>query len=103
MKLSRRRGAGDGCADGRNQPKRGTVHETVPANGRGGRTVERFGRRNTAVEDGRRRPEPDEAPLDDAPAPQPEHGEPRLEDPGVTDLSRRDYVAILKRALKEAN
>jgi membrane protein len=40
---------------------------------------------------------------DEAPEPQPEHDEPRLEDPGPTDLSKRDYVAILKRALKEAN
>ena len=40
---------------------------------------------------------------DEAPEPQPEHDEPRLEDPGPTDLSKRDYVAIVKRALKEAN
>ena len=44
------------------------------------------------------RPMPDEAP-----EPQPEHDEPRLEDPGPTDLSKRDYVAIVKRALKQAN
>src|SRR5438034_7747508 len=37
------------------------------------------------------------------PQPQPELSEPRLRDPGPTDLSRRDYVAILKRSLKEAN
>ena len=49
------------------------------------------------------RPPPDEAPLEDAPQPQPEHREPRLRDPGPTELSRRDYFAILKRALKEAN
>jgi membrane protein len=49
------------------------------------------------------RPPPDEAPVEDAPQPQPEHGEPRLGDPEPTDLSKRDYVAILKRALKEAN
>src|SRR5437667_1554256 len=46
---------------------------------------------------------PDEAPLDAAPQPQPEHREPRLRDPGPTDLSKRDYLAILKRSLKEAN
>jgi membrane protein len=40
---------------------------------------------------------------DEAPEPQPEHEEPRLEDPGITDLSKRDYVAILKRAVKKAN
>ena len=36
------------------------------------------------------------------PTPQPETGEPTLADPGVTDLSRRDYLAIAKRAVKEA-
>jgi membrane protein len=40
---------------------------------------------------------------DEAPEPQPEHDEPRLEDPGPTDLSKRDYVAIVKRAVKQAN
>jgi membrane protein len=50
-----------------------------------------------------RRPPPDEAPLEDAPQPQPEHHEPRLRDPGPTELSKRDYLAILKRSLKEAN
>jgi membrane protein len=48
------------------------------------------------------RPLPDEPQLEDAPQPQPEHGEPRLRDPGVTDLSKRDYVAIVRRSLKEA-
>jgi membrane protein len=46
----------------------------------------------------RGRPLPDEAP-----EPQPEQGEPRLADPDPTDLSKRDYVAILKRAFKRAN
>jgi membrane protein len=36
-----------------------------------------------------------------APQPQPEHDEPRLEDPTPTKLSWRDYVAIVKRAAKE--
>ena len=49
------------------------------------------------------RPPPDEAHIEDAPQPQPEHDEPRLRDPEPTDLSKRDYVAILKRALGEAN
>jgi membrane protein len=40
---------------------------------------------------------------DEAPQPQPERHEPRLADPGPTDLSRRDYVAIVRRALKEAS
>jgi membrane protein len=60
----------------------------------------RLGQR-TRPEEGR--PPPDEAPMEDAPQPQPEHHEPRLRDPDPTDLSKRDYVAILKRALKEAN
>ena len=58
-------------------------------------------RQRTRREEGR--PPPDEAPLEDAPQPQPEHHEPRLRDPEPTDLSKRDYVAILKRALKQAN
>jgi membrane protein len=36
------------------------------------------------------------------PQPQPEQKEPRLEDPGPSELSKRDYFAILKRAGKEA-
>ena len=39
---------------------------------------------------------------DEAPEPQPEREEPRLEDPGPTDLSKRDYLAILKRAFEGA-
>jgi membrane protein len=48
------------------------------------------------------RPVPDEAPLEDAPQPQPEHEERTLSDPGISDLTKRDYVAVLKRAVKEA-
>jgi membrane protein len=47
------------------------------------------------------RPEPDEAPIDEEPQPQPERHEPKLVDPGLFDLSRRDWVAIVKRAAKE--
>jgi len=48
--------------------------------------------------------EPNERPLpDEAPEPQPEHEEPRLQDPGPTDLSKRDYVAIVKRGFKRFN
>ena len=36
------------------------------------------------------------------PSPQPERHEPRLADPGLTDLSTRDYKAIVVRASKEA-
>jgi membrane protein len=49
-------------------------------------------------------PEPPSAPTpqpDAAPTPQPERSEPPLEDPELTDLSRRDWVAIAKRAGKE--
>lgn len=38
----------------------------------------------------------------DAPMPQPERHEPKLDDPGLTDLSRRDWKAILIRAGKES-
>src|SRR5262249_2874105 len=37
----------------------------------------------------------------DAPQPQPEHDEPRLRDPGPTQLTKRDYLAIGKRAGKK--
>jgi membrane protein len=55
-------------------------------------------RHKTEQDDSTERPLPDEAP-----EPQPEHEEPRLEDPGLTDLSKRDYVAIFRRALKAFN
>jgi membrane protein len=48
------------------------------------------------------RPAPDEAP-DDTPQPQPEREEPRLEEPGPRDLSKRDYLAILRRSFKQFN
>jgi membrane protein len=52
------------------------------------------------------RPLPDEAQLEDeragrAPMPQPEPSEPRLENPGLLDLSFRDWRAIFVRAVKE--
>jgi membrane protein len=52
------------------------------------------------------RPLPDEARLedqaaDDVPMPQPEREEPLLADPGLRDLSFRDWRAILVRAVKE--
>jgi membrane protein len=44
----------------------------------------------------------EERPLpDEAPEPQPERTEPRLSDPGLRDLSRQDYWAILRRAFKK--
>jgi membrane protein len=39
---------------------------------------------------------------DEAPTPQPERAEPKLHDPGMRDLSTRDYSAIVVRAGKEA-
>ena len=42
-------------------------------------------------------------PADEAPEPQPEHDEPRLEDPGPTHLSKRDYLAVVRRAFKRFN
>ena len=51
-----------------------------------------------------KRQEGDSRPLpDEAPEPQPEHEEATLADPGATELSKRDYLAILRRALTEAN
>jgi membrane protein len=43
-----------------------------------------------------------EAPAEAGPAPQPERREPPLHDPGLFDLSRKDWVAIVKRAGKDA-
>jgi membrane protein len=40
---------------------------------------------------------------DEAPEPQPEREEPRIPEPGVRDLSKRDYVAIIRRAFKQAS
>src|SRR5262249_25399432 len=40
---------------------------------------------------------------DGAPAPQPEHEEPTAADPRLRDLSKRDYVAILRRAIRKFN
>jgi membrane protein len=55
------------------------------------------------------RPLPDEVELtaeetlpEDAPAPQPERTEPRHADPALADLTKRDYLAILKRAAKRS-
>jgi membrane protein len=42
------------------------------------------------------------APRPSAPTPQPERREPELRDPGPTDLSQRDWKAVLVRAVKEA-
>jgi len=47
------------------------------------------------------RPEPDEAPLEDGPSPQPERHEQPLRDPRLRDLSFADWKAIVTRAAKE--
>jgi membrane protein len=39
---------------------------------------------------------------DEAPSPQPEVHEPRLADPGLTDLTKRDYFAVVVRGVKSA-
>jgi membrane protein len=39
---------------------------------------------------------------EEAPTPQPERREPKIQDPGLTELSKRDYKAIVIRAAKEA-
>src|SRR4051795_4538361 len=46
------------------------------------------------------RPLPDEAPVEDERTPQPERAEPRVRDPGLRDLSFRDWHAIFVRAFK---
>jgi membrane protein len=44
-----------------------------------------------------------ERPLpDEAPTPQPERHEPKVEDAGVQELSKRDYWAVAKRAVRES-
>src|SRR2546430_5802949 len=55
-------------------------------------------RGQTASDDDNVRP-----PADEAPEPQPGHDEPELEDPRPTQLSKRDYLAIVKRAFKRFN
>jgi membrane protein len=45
----------------------------------------------------------DRALPEEAPEPQPEHEEPELVDPTPGDLSKRDYSAILKRAVKKSS
>jgi len=54
------------------------------------------------VHTGRRRIEQERPLPDEAPQPQPERHEPRLHDPAPTDLSKADYVAIVKRAFRSS-
>jgi membrane protein len=44
----------------------------------------------------------DETLEEQGPTPQPEHAEPKVGDPGLTDLSKRDFKAILIRAAKKS-
>jgi membrane protein len=44
----------------------------------------------------------DEASDAEGPMPQPEHAEPKVSDPGLTDLSKHDYKAIVIRAAKKS-
>ena len=43
-----------------------------------------------------------ESPQGADPTPQPEHHEPRLADPGLRDLSKRNYFAVMVRGVKSA-
>jgi membrane protein len=65
-----------------------------------------FSRRKAPTQEAREsssHPPPENAAVsDEAPTPQPERGEPKLPDPGMRDLSKRDYMAIAIRAGKEA-
>jgi membrane protein len=46
-------------------------------------------------------PKLEEGGEEQAPQPQPELEEPKLDDPGVRDLSKADWIAIMKRSVKE--
>jgi membrane protein len=59
-------------------------------------------RRKPGDESSRRKQIESYQPGDDAPPPLPERREPRLRDPGLRELSKRDYVAIVKRAVKSS-
>src|SRR5919109_1416426 len=50
----------------------------------------------------RQRPRHDEPRLQDFRRPLPDEAELRQRDPGLGDLSKRDYLAIVRRAVKEA-
>jgi membrane protein len=62
-------------------------------------------RSKTAAQGGPQVRETDDTDVDiegETPTPQPEQHEPELRDPGLSDLSKRDYKAIVIRAGKEA-
>jgi membrane protein len=58
----------------------------------------RLRKRNTG---GESRDQLERSASDDAPQPQPERAEPTKPDPGLSDLSKHDYLAIVRRAGKE--
>jgi membrane protein len=64
--------------------------------------VKLLSRRRTAAPDGPQVRDDHAEPTSDVPTPQPERHEPELRDPGLTDLSKRDYKAVVIRAAKEA-
>ena len=59
-----------------------------------------LGRKDEAKEDEQPGGSPEAG--QEAPEPQPERHEPKHPDPGPTDLSKRDYLAILRRSVKES-
>jgi membrane protein len=69
------------------------------ARARGERRPEAERRTGTGTDAG---PAPANGGSAEALPPQPERAEPRLADPGLTDLSRADYLAVLKRSVKGA-
>jgi membrane protein len=64
--------------------------------------VKLLSRKRTAAPGGPQVRDDSADPTGDVPTPQPERHEPELRDPGLTDLSKRDYKAVLIRAAKEA-
>jgi membrane protein len=64
--------------------------------------VKLLSRKRTAAPGGPQVRDDSAEPTNDVPTPQPERHEPELRDPGLTDLSKRDYKAVLIRAAKEA-
>jgi membrane protein len=61
-----------------------------------------LGRKQAAAPSGPQVRKKDGALPEDAPTPQPERREPKVQDPGLTELSQRDWKAIVIRAGKEA-
>jgi membrane protein len=64
--------------------------------------VKLLSRKRTAAPGGPQVRDDSAKPTGDVPTPQPERHEPELRDPGLTDLSKRDYKAVLIRGAKEA-